>query len=103
MAVATSIDTGVEGVAKVADYGTSATLEGKVGRFVADMALVAVTGSCKGGFAVMAAAARLALLHIGHGGLTGALAVVVLLGVAVAALVCLGMEVMAEYGVIDRL
>lgn len=94
---------GVKIVAEIADYCPSAVLECQVGRFIADVALVAITGGGKCGFAVMAAAARLAFSHLGHRGLAGPLTVVVLLGVTVVALVCLRMEIMAEDGIIYRL
>lgn len=51
----------------------------------------------------MAASAGLAFRHVSHTGFTGALAIVVLLGVTVAALVGLYVEVMTEYRIINRL
>lgn len=50
----------------------------------------------------MTAAARLTFSHIGHGGLAGALTIVILLGVTVAALVGLNVEIMAEYRIVNR-
>lgn len=103
MAVTALVGSGVEVMAEVADYGAAAVLEGQVGRLVAHMALVTVTGSSKGCLAIMAAATGFTFDHISHGGLAGPLAVVILLGVAVAALVYLDVEIMAEYGITDRL
>ena len=51
----------------------------------------------------MAASAGLAFGHVSHTGFTGALAIVVLLGVTVAALVSLNVEIVAEYRIVNRL
>ena len=50
----------------------------------------------------MAASAGLAFGHVSHTGFTGALAIVVLLGVTVAALVSLYVEVVAKYRIVNR-
>ncbi len=51
----------------------------------------------------MAAAAGLAFCHISHSGLARPLTIVVLFGMAITAFVNLGMEIMAEDSVADRL
>lgn len=59
-------DAGVEIVAEISDYRASAVLECQVGRFIADVALVAIASGGECCFAIMAAAARLAFFHLGH-------------------------------------
>jgi len=102
VAVIALVDAGMEIVAEISDYRASTVLECQVGRFITDMALVAIASGGECSFTIMAAAARLAFSHIGHRGLAGALTVVVLLCVAVVALVCLRMEIMAENSIIYR-
>lgn len=63
--------------------------------------LVAVATGSESALAIVATAAGLALFHIGHGRFAGALAIVKFFGMAIVARVDLGVEVVAEHGIIE--
>ena len=69
VAVIAAVGCRVKVMAEVANNGASGVLKGQVYRLVTYMALVAVTAGSKGGLAVVADAAGLALFHLGHGDL----------------------------------
>lgn len=66
--ITTRVGGGVEVMTEVADNGATVVLEGQIGRFVAHMTLVTITGSCEGCFAIMAAATGFPFNHISHSG-----------------------------------
>jgi hypothetical protein len=54
VAVVAFVDGCVKVMAEITDNRTSAALEGQVGRLIAGVAFIAVTGSSKSGLAIMA-------------------------------------------------
>jgi len=67
VAIAAFVNLCVKVMAEIALQGAFAGFEGHIARFKACMALVAISAGGKGSFAVMAGAAGLTGIHVGHG------------------------------------
>lgn len=90
-------------MAEVANDGAALVLIGFIRWLETNVTFVAVARCGKSCFAVVTTTTRFTLFHFLHGHTTLGSAVWIFLGMAVTALVHLGMEVMAENSIIDRL